>query len=140
MALPNRKEKKMNTRKISLIMLKLLQIAPLIGAAVFTILFTCVYHSRIEERILHSATTFLLWMFASLFYIMILANFKNAKKVMLGAAGMLVFIALAVLMTPLDRYVTLVFAKSHIAAYVLALIMGAVFLLISTIWRKKVEG
>ena len=77
----------MNTRKISLIMLKLLHIAPVIGAA-----------------------------------------------------GMLVFIALAVLMTPLDRYVTLVFAKRHIAAYVLALIMGAVFLLISTIWRKKVEG
>ena len=130
----------MNTRKISLIMLKLLNIAPLIGAAVFTILFTCVFHSRIEERILHSATTFLLWMFASLFYIMILANFKKAKKVMLGAAGMLFFIALAILVTPLDRYVNLIFAKSHIGAYVLAVVIGAAFCLISTIWRKKVEG
>ena len=130
----------MNTRKISLIMLKLLHIAPLIGAAVFTILFTCVFRNRIEERILHSATTFLLWMFASLFYIMILANFKNAKKVMLGAAGMLVFIALAIIMTPLDRYVNLLFARSRIVAYVLTIIMGAVFLLISIIWRKKVES
>ena len=130
----------MNARKISLIMLKLLDIAPFIAAAVFAILFTCVFHSRIEERILHSATTFLLWMFASLFYIMILANFKKAKKVMLGAAGMLFFIALAILVTPLDRYVNLIFAKSHIGAYVLAVAMGAVFCLISTIWRKKVEG
>ena len=130
----------MNTRKISLIMLKLLHIAPLSGAAVFTILFTCVFRNRIEERILHSATTFLLWMFASLFYIMILANFKNAKKVMLGAAGMLVFIALAIIMTPLDRYVNLLFARSRIVAYVLTIIMGAVFLLISIIWRKKVES
>ncbi|MCR5249860.1 MAG: hypothetical protein K6E50_04575 [Lachnospiraceae bacterium] len=130
----------MNARKISLIMLKLLDIAPFIAAAVFAILFTCVFHSRIEERILHSATTFLLWMFASLFYIMILADFRKAKKVMAGAAGMLVFIALAILVTPLDRYVSLVFARSRFAAYALALIMGTLFLLISKTWRKKVEG
>ena len=130
----------MNTRKISLIMLKLLHIAPLIAAAVFAILFTFVFHSRIEERILHSATAFLLWMFATLFYIMILANFRKVKKVIAGVAGMLVFVSLAILMTPLDRYAELVFARGRIVAYALALIMGTAFLLISRIWRKKVEG
>ena len=70
------------TRKFVNVMYKILGVAPIIASAVFTILFMFVLKDRTEERILHSATTFLLWMFATIFYIMIVAFFKNKKKLL----------------------------------------------------------
>ena len=82
----NIEEKKL---RITRIMLNLLNIAPVIGTAVFTVLFSFVLTDRLEERILHSATTFFLWIFASMLYIMILSHFKELKKLILSAAGMI---------------------------------------------------
>jgi hypothetical protein len=53
---------------------------------------------------------------------------------------MLVFIALAVICTPLDRYVGLVFSRTYIGAYVIAGIMAIVFFTVCTKWRNRVEG
>lgn len=111
------------TNKFVRVMLSIVTVAPVIAAMVFTILFTFVLKSRLEERILHSATTFLLWMFATLFYIMIIACFKNKKRRTVSIFGMIICVALAVLVTPLDRYVTLCFSKSHTGAYVLAAVL-----------------
>ena len=67
------------TKKFVNVMYKILGVAPVIALAVFTVLFTFVLKDRLEERILHSATTFLLWMFASVFYIMV-RNFGIVVK------------------------------------------------------------
>nr|MCR5104661.1 hypothetical protein [Eubacterium sp.] len=61
-------EIKMKKNKITRIMLSILCIAPVIGGAVFGVLFKFVLKDRLEERIPHSATVILLWMFAGLFY------------------------------------------------------------------------
>ena len=116
------------TNKFVRVMLSIVTVAPVIAAMVFTILFTFVLKSRLEERILHSATTFLLWMFATLFYIMIIACFKNKKRRTVSIFGMMICVALAVLVTPLDRYVTLCFSKSHTGAYVLAAVLLVTYL------------
>ena len=117
-----------------------MNVAPVIAAAVFTVLFSFIMKGRLEERILHSSTTFLLWMFATMFYIMVITSFKNKTKVLLSSLGMLVFIVLAVICTPLDRYVRLVFSRTYIGAYVIAGIMVIVFFTVCAKWRKRVEG
>lgn len=119
------------TNKFVRVMLSIVTVAPVIAAMVFTILFTFVLKSRLEERILHSATTFLLWMFATLFYIMIIACFKNKKRRTVSIFGMIICVALAVLVTPLDRYVTLCFSKSHTGAYVLAAVLLVTYLAVT---------
>ena len=134
------KEMNEKSRKITEIMLKIMNIAPVIAAGVFTVLFSFVMKGRLEERILHSATTFLLWMFATMFYIMVITSFKSKTKVLLSSLGMLVFIVLAVICTPLDRYVRLVFSRTYIGAYVIAGIMVIVFFTVCAKWRKRVEG
>ena len=127
-------------RKVTRVMLNILNIAPVIGAAVFAVLFSFVLTDRLEERILHSATTFFLWIFASMLYIMVLLHFKELKKMILSALGMIVFIMMAVVVTPLDRYVSLVFDRTHIGSYVIVGIMLVTYLVISILWRKRIEG
>ena len=122
------------------IMFKVLGIAPVIALVVFTILFTFVLKDMLEERILHSVTTFLLWMFASTFYIMIVAYFKNKKAMIKYVFGMIISVSLAVLMTPLDRYVRLCFARAHAGAYIAAVLLLVVYCLLNICWRRKFEG
>ena len=127
------------TKKFVNVMYKILGVAPIIAAAVFTILFMFVLKDRTEERILHSATTFLLWMFATIFYIMIIAFFKNKKKMLLSVIGMFTSVALAVIVTPLDRYVNLCFIRSHVAAYIVVVLLAAVYISVLK-WRKPFES
>ena len=125
--------------KVTRIMLTILNLAPIIGVVVFTILFSFVLTDRLEERILHSATTFLLWMFSTLFYIMIMANFKKIRKMIFSTVWMIFFAVLAVIVTPLDRYVNLVFIKSHIGSYVAAIGMFIIFYMVSRMMFKKIR-
>ena len=127
------------TRKFVNVMYKILGVAPIIAAAVFTILFMFVLKDRTEERILHSATTFLLWMFATVFYIMIVAFFKNKKKMLFSVIGMCISVALAIVVTPLDRYVKLCFIRSHVAAYIVVVLLAAVYISVLK-WRKPFES
>ena len=133
-------EVKMKKNKITKIMLGILSIAPVIGAAVFGVLFKFVLTDRLEERIPHSATVILLWMFASLFYIIVITNFNKKNRLIPAALGMICFIAAAIVMTPLDRYVKLMLHTSQIVSYILPVLMFAIFYVISIVWRKKVEG
>ncbi|MBO4391120.1 MAG: hypothetical protein J5825_09725 [Lachnospiraceae bacterium] len=128
------------TKKVTRILWGMVNLSPVIGAAVFAVLFAFVLQGRLEERILHSATTFSLWMFASLFYIMILANFKKVGKMIGAGLGMAAFILMAVIVTPLDRYVELIFSRSHAGAYLIAGSLVVLFYTVSILWRKKSEG
>lgn len=133
-------EIKMKKNKITKIMLGILSIAPVIGAIVFTILFNFVLTDRLEERIPHSATVILLWMFASLFYIIVITNFKKKSRLIPAVLGMISFVSVAIVMTPLDRYVKLMLHTSQIISYILPVLMFVIFYVINIVWRKKVEG
>ena len=137
------KERAINLEKklrITRIMLNILNIAPIIGVTIFAVLFSIVLTDRLEERILHSATTFFMWIFASMLYIMVLLHFKEFRKMILSAVGMVVFILMAVMITPLDRYVSLIYDRTHLGSYVLVGLMLVAYFVISIVWRKKVEG
>ena len=126
--------------KITRIMLNIVNAAPIIGIIVFAILFKFFLTDRLEERILHSMTTFFFLLFASLFYIIILSRFGKAKKMIVPAMGMLAFLVMAIVVTPLDRYVNLVFVRSHLGSYLAVGIMLIIFYVVSLRWRKRVEG
>ena len=126
--------------KITKIMLNILSIAPVIGGVVFWVLFKFVLTERLEERIPHSATVILLWMFASLFYIIVITNLKKKSRLRPAVLGRMSFIAAAIVMTPLDRYVKLMLHTSQIVSYILPVLMFAIFYVICIAWRKKVEG
>ena len=79
-------------------------------------------------------------MFASLFYIIILSRFGKAKKMIVPAMGMLAFLVMAIVVTPLDRYVNLVYVRSHLGSYLAVGIMLIIFYVVSLRWRKRVEG
>lgn len=126
--------------KITKIMLNILSIAPVIGGVVFWVLFKFVLTERLEERIPHSATVILLWMFAGLFYIIVITNLKKKSRLIPSVLGMISFIAAAIVMTPLDRYVKLMLHTSQIISYILPVLMFVIFYVINIVWRKKVEG
>ena len=98
------------------------------------------WKKRLEERVPHSATVILLWMFAGLFYIIVITNFNKKNRLIPAALGMISFIAAAIVMTPLDRYVKLMLHTSQIISYILPVLMFVIFYVINIVWRKKVEG
>ena len=98
------------------------------------------WKKRLEERISHSATVILLWMFAGLFYIIVITNLKKKSRLIPSVLGMISFIAAAIVMTPLDRYVKLMLHTSQIISYILPVLMFVIFYVINIVWRKKVEG
>ena len=65
------------TEKATTFLSKFLMIAPLIAAIVFTILFTTLLHGRLEERISHALIVFMLWMYATSFYVDILKHYSS---------------------------------------------------------------
>ncbi len=86
------------------------------------------------------ATVILLWMFAGLFYIIVITNFSKKSKLISATLGMIGFIVAAIVMTPLDRYVKLMLHTSQMISYILPVLMAVLFYVISIVWRKKVEG
>ena len=79
-------------------------------------------------------------MFAGLFYIIVITNLKKKSRLIPAVLGMISFVSVAIVMTPLDRYVKLMLHTSQIVSYILPVLMFAIFYVISIVWRKKVEG
>ena len=98
------------------------------------------WKKRLEERISHSATVILLWMFAGIFYIIVITNLKKKSRLIPAVLGMISFVSVAIVMTPLDRYVKLMLHTSQIISYILPVLMFVIFYVINIVWRKKVEG
>ncbi len=85
----------------------IIRIAPLIGLIVFSILFIWVLKGRLAERVAHSVIVFALWLCAVQFYQYIIAYFKIVKILIGSVVGMIMSVGMAILLTPLDRYVEL---------------------------------
>lgn len=102
---PNAERTKRATKPLSVI----IDLLPVAGIIVFTVLFTCALKGRLPERLSHAVLVFTIWMCATKFYCYLLAHYNLKRAVISCAAGMLFSIGLAVFLTPLDRYVATVY-------------------------------
>lgn len=94
------------TKPLSII----INLSPLIGIVIFTILFTFVLKGRFAERMTHAFLVFSIWMYATRFYQYMLSYYKK-KEIFAGSViGMIFSIILAVVLTPLNKYVTMIYS------------------------------
>ncbi len=94
------------TRPLSI----LLNVAPLAGILIFSVLFAFVLKGQLWERISHAVFVLAAWMYATRFYLILLSHFKKKRVVASCLVGMVYAVALAVYFTPLNRYVALPYA------------------------------
>ena len=100
---------------------------PLAAAAVFAVLFVFVLHGRFVERLAHAMVVFALWLYAARFYWLLASFFRHRKVVALSIPGFVLSVALAALLTPLNRYVDLLHAFAGTASLAIGPVMLAVF-------------
>ena len=105
----------------------LLLAMPLAAAAVFAVLFAFVLHGRFVERLAHAMVVFALWLYAARFYWLLTSFFRHRKAVALSIPGFVLSVALAALLTPLDRYVDLLHSFAGTASLAIGPVMLAVF-------------
>ena len=105
----------------------LLLLMPLAAAAVFAVLFAFVLHGRFVERLAHAMVVFALWLYAARFYWLVTSFFRHRRVVALSIPGFVLSVALAALLTPLDRYVDLLHSFAGTASLAIGPVMLAVF-------------
>lgn len=111
------------TLKITNGISKLLLFSPLIAVAVFAILFCTVLTGRLVERSSHALLVFCLWLYGTSFYVIILRYFKNRLLLFTSLTGMMVSVAFAIILTPLDGAFPHMFASFHEFTYLFGGIM-----------------
>ena len=116
---------------------RLLLFTPAAAAAVFLILFLFVLRGRFYERLSHAALFFALWLCAARFYWFLLSYFKHRVILLLAVAGFAVSAAEAVVLTPLDRYVTLLHSFTGAASLASGIVLLALFYMLSPSVKPK---
>ena len=101
------------TAKITNGLSKIMFVSPLLAFVVFAILFNTVLKGRLLERSSHALIVFMLWIYATSFYVLILKYFKNKIFLGLSVIGLIGSVFCAVFVTPLDRYCALVYNSLH---------------------------
>lgn len=101
-------------------------VSPVFAFVVFAILFSTVLKGRLLERSSHALIVFMLWLYATSFYVLILKYFKN--KILLGVCliGLIGSAFCAVFVTPLDKYCALIYDPLREISF---LIGGCMFVL-----------
>lgn len=117
------------SKGISKLLNRIISISPLIGVIIFSLLFSLVLNTRLLERIAHSMLVFGLWMMATKYYVNILSHFKKMKLVIISGVGMILTIAFAILYTPLDRYVSLVYTVNQKLSVLISCIVLLIYYL-----------
>lgn len=115
------------TKRVTVWLSRLLIIAPLIGVVIFTILLTTLLRGRFLARSTHALILFVLWMFITSFYVEILKH-KNNKFIMLCLMAVSILsIAVVAMLTPLERYNSLLYRHFHGYIAILGFGMLALF-------------
>lgn len=133
------------TAKLTKPLSKLIHIAPLLGTVVFTALFLFVFRDLLLERISHAILVFGLWVYAVQFYQYAL-SYLHKKKLFFGSmAGMVACAALAIVLTPLGRYVPFFYSFLHLGSLFFAcgfllLLYTVKFVLYRKSKTKRTEG
>lgn len=127
------------TVKITKPLSVIINLSPLAGIVIFTILFTLVLKDRFTERATHAFLVFAIWIYATRFYQYILAYYKK-KRILAGSViGMIFSIILAVLLTPLNRYISLIYSCINWYSIFLGCGLYIVFYAAAFLCRKKVR-
>ena len=134
----SRTEPSQKTIKITNGISKLLLLSPLIAIVVFTILFWTVLKGRLVERSSHALVVFCLWLYGTSFYVSILRYFKNKLLLFTSLAGMMISIAFAIILTPLDGTFSRMFGTFHELTYLFGGIMITLWIFtVLKYWRTK---
>lgn len=124
-------------RRFSKGMDRLLLIVPLLAAPVFAVLFLFVLKGRFYERLCHAALVLALWLCAARFYWFLISYSKHKRILLLSIPGMLVSAAMAVYLTPLDRYAAAVHSAMGSASILPGIILLLVFYAAAFLFKRK---
>ena len=117
----------------------LLLAMPLAAAVVFAVLFAFVLKGRLCERAAHAALVFALWLYAARFYWLLASFFRRRRVVAMSVPGLIVSVALAALLTPLDRYASLVHAFAGTASLLIGPAMLAMFYVCAVLFAPRMN-
>ena len=121
------------TKPLSII----IKISPIVGIVIFSILFTVILKGRFIERVTHSILVFAIWMYATKFYQYILSYYKKKDILISSIIGMLFSVVLAIILTPLDRYVNMIYSYINWASIFLGLILYIAFYIVTFDVEKR---
>lgn len=133
----NQMEPAYKTQKIANAINNILLVSPLIATSTFFILFSTVLKERMIERSSHALIVFVLWVYGTAFYVNILKFFKSKILLFICLIGMVVSVVSAIILTPLDRYCTLVFSSIHKITYLLGGFMIILWYVINLKYGNK---
>ena len=115
------------TKPLSII----IKISPIVGIVIFSILFTFILKGKFLERVTHSILVFAIWMYATKFYQYILSYYKKKDILISSIIGMLFSVVLAIILTPLDWYVNMIYSYINWASIFLGLILYITFYIVT---------
>ena len=119
------------TDKITKPLSIIIKISPIVGIVIFSILFTVILKGRFIERVTHSILVFAIWKYATKFYQYILSYYKKKDILISSIIGMLFSVVLAIILTPLDRYVNMIYSYINWASIFLGLILYITFYIVT---------
>lgn len=119
------------TDKITKPLSIIIKISPIVGIVIFSILFTFILKGKFLERVTHSILVFAIWMYATKFYQYILSYYKKKDILISSIIGMLFSVVLAIILTPLDWYVNMIYSYINWASIFLGLILYITFYIVT---------
>ena len=78
----------------------------------------------------------IIWMYATKFYQYILSYYKKKEILISSIIGMLFSVVLAIILTPLDRYVNMIYSYINWASIFLGLILYITFYIVTYNTKK----
>lgn len=115
------------TKPLSII----IKISPIVGIVIFSILFTVILKGRFIERVTHSILVFAIWMYATKSYQYILSYYKKKDILISSIIGMLFSVVLAIILTPLDRYVNMIYSYINWTSIFLGIMLYIAFYIVT---------
>ena len=119
------------TDKITKPLSIIIKISPIVGIVIFSILFTFILKGKFLERVTHSILVFAIWMYATKFYQYILSYYKKKDILISSIIGMFFSVVLAIILTPLERYVNMIYSYINWASIFLGLILYITFYIVT---------
>ena len=84
----------------------------------------------------HSILVFAIWMYATKFYQYILSYYKKKDILISSIIGMFFSVVLAIILTPLERYVNMIYSYINWASIFLGLILYIIFYIVTYKTKK----
>lgn len=94
-------------------------------------MFTVILKGRFIERVTHSILVFAIWMYATKFYQYILSYYKKKDILISSIIGMLFSVVLAIILTPLGRYVNMIYSYINWTSIFLGIMLYIAFYIVT---------